>query len=462
MNHTQRIIFYTILFSAIFLRLSLAIVNREANDDHIEVIRLIVEQGRLPLKDDCWECFQPKLFHYSAAGLIKLWAITDPETQIVLAQGINFLVSLLMLWGIWNLLKQIQIAGIGDKILAFGLIALNPALVAINIQATNDTFVISFSTLAILFTFQFILHKKRCDFVLMVVFSALAVLSKSNGAVTVMGIVAFLITRTIYNKNIPFSWTKGDLPAAIAYGAFTVLLVVINPLGQYLDNLKYYGTPVTINMERAALPSLFEPTEVYRPGIISIQDGFFTFKFLDLLKNPQITRDNKSYPAHRTSFWTILYARTHFIHYNPWPLSWITDNRLVRMLGRIIYILALLPTSIVLLGVIQSLRKIKNNDGTSAASSHLPGLFLLLLLAYLGFAILYAIEYRIYTAIKAIFIYPVFVSIGVMYLTGSKWLMTLFEERFPKGNSIYQLGVYSLLIVYVADIFVLIIQLVKI
>jgi hypothetical protein len=215
-------------------------------------------------------------------------------------------------------------------------------------------------------------------------------------------------------------------------------------------------------MERAALPSLFEPTEVYRPGIISIQDGFFTFKFLDLLKNPQITRDNKSYPAHRTSFWTILYARTHFIHYNPWPLSWITDNRLVRMLGRIIYILALLPTSIVLLGVIQSLRKIKNNDGTSAASSHLPGLFLLLLVAYLGFAILYAIEYRIYTVIKAIFIYPVFVSIGVMYLTGSKWLMTLFEERFPKGNSIYQLGVYSLLIVYVADIFVLIIQLVKI
>jgi len=46
--------------------------NRESNDDHFTVIQLILKTGRLPEKADCWECHQPKLFHYTSAEFLSL------------------------------------------------------------------------------------------------------------------------------------------------------------------------------------------------------------------------------------------------------------------------------------------------------------------------------------------------------------------------------------------------------
>jgi len=109
----------------------------------------------------------------------------------------------------------------------------------------------------------------------MTLFSVLAASSKTNGVVTVIGIAAFMAIRAIYNKNFSFRWPTSDLSPAILYGFISLLLVVINPLNQYIENLQLYGTPVVMNMDRADLPQLFTPTEVNRPGIISIQDGFF-------------------------------------------------------------------------------------------------------------------------------------------------------------------------------------------
>ena len=62
-----------VLVVAVLLRLSLAVVNHEANDDHMQVIRIIRATGQLPLKPDCGECFQPKLFHATAAARDRLW-----------------------------------------------------------------------------------------------------------------------------------------------------------------------------------------------------------------------------------------------------------------------------------------------------------------------------------------------------------------------------------------------------
>ena len=38
---------------ALGLRLLLALTNTEANDDHIEVVRIIADEGYVPLARDC-------------------------------------------------------------------------------------------------------------------------------------------------------------------------------------------------------------------------------------------------------------------------------------------------------------------------------------------------------------------------------------------------------------------------
>jgi len=185
---------------------------------------------------------------------------------------------------------------------------------------------------------------------------------------------------------------------------------------------------------------------------------FFTFKLAGLLIEPQINRDNKNYPLHRTSFWTILYGRSNFIQYNPWPLSWVNDNRWVRMLGRLIFVLALLPTLMMLVGTIVGLKNIQSSFDSNVSKS-LIGLFILLLFAYLGFAILYAMEYRIYTVIKTIFIYPAIISLGVVFMLGYEWIKEMTLPKMPAMNIVYRMGIYALLIAYGVDISILVFQL---
>ena len=458
MSRTQRFVFYAILTAALLFRLSLALLNREANDDHMQVVHLILQQGSLPVKADCWECFQPKLFHFTVASLSRVLGVASPDGQILLAQFLNMLAGLLTLWALWQLLKKLNIGDTNGKLLAFGLLALNPNLLTTDIQATNDTFAIAFSSLVIFFAYSFISRKNRVDFGLMTLFSVLAASSKTNGAVTVAAIAAFLVIRAAYARNFSLRWPESDLLPAVLYGLLTLLLVVLNPLNQYIQNIQLYGSPVVMNMDRADFPQLLTPTETERPGIVSIQDGFFTFKLSSLLVEPQITRENKNYPAHRTSFWTVLYGRSNFIQYNPWPPSWINDTRLVRMLGRFTFVLALLPTAALLIGFFLGLKALVGRP-LPGFSKGAAGFFLVLLAAYLGFAVLYALEYRIYTVIKAIFIFPAVLSFGFLYLLGYDWLRKINHSRLSFIRPVFQWGTYILLVAYGLDVLILVLQL---
>ena len=60
---------WLIVATAVASRVLLALYNRSANDDHMEVIQRIVAGGR-PLVDDCWQCYQPKLYHQFVADVI--------------------------------------------------------------------------------------------------------------------------------------------------------------------------------------------------------------------------------------------------------------------------------------------------------------------------------------------------------------------------------------------------------
>ena len=71
------------------LRVSLALVNREANDDHMTVVRMIRTTGQLPTKADCWECFQPKLFHRTAAAALDMAHVPPGIAEIKIIQLMN-------------------------------------------------------------------------------------------------------------------------------------------------------------------------------------------------------------------------------------------------------------------------------------------------------------------------------------------------------------------------------------
>ena len=100
--------FLVIFLLATLLRVGLALVNREANDDHLEVARMIMQEKRLPLMDDCWECFQPKFYHLSLAVIFQSLNITQPETQTLVAQLLNVLMGALTIWVAYLFIRSLS------------------------------------------------------------------------------------------------------------------------------------------------------------------------------------------------------------------------------------------------------------------------------------------------------------------------------------------------------------------
>jgi len=470
--------FIAILILALGLRLCLALVNREANDPHMEVVTWILTHHELPIKTsgDCWECFQPKLFHASLAALIQVLKIESADSQIVLAQMVNALTGSLMVGYAFFLIRQLPIGSPLVKLTAFGLLALNPGLVSINIQATNDTFAITFSFIAVYYAYHLLAQptetnqpqRNWLNLSAASLFAALAILAKTNAAVTAIAILAAFLVKAVFQQRHQF------YVYAVLFFTACALLVIPNPLSQYIVNYRQFGTPVTltINVEKQPLPRFFEQTETHRPGILSIQDGFLTFKLIELLKEPQNSSSNKIYPPHRTSFWTLLYARTHFIQFNQWPPSWLTTSSAIRNLGRLLYLFALLPSLALVLGFcaelfrgLLSIRIQPRAPWVAFLSDQVAfqeaGLLLALLIGYLGFQTVYALQYRIYTVIKAIFIFPAWPSLLFFYIAGLAWLRhpTLHKLAWLEDPIMISSG--GLLILYTLDSLALFFQLIR-
>src|SRR5271157_5800068 len=139
---------YSIIFLiSLSLRVSLALVNREADDNHMFPVRNIMLTNSLPTKAAGGESFQPKLYHYTVARLAKLEGINpwNKNGLMLMGQLINFIAGLIIVLVAFMLIKYFPVGNEKLKLLTFGLVALSPSLIRINSQASNDTFVILLS-----------------------------------------------------------------------------------------------------------------------------------------------------------------------------------------------------------------------------------------------------------------------------------------------------------------------------
>jgi hypothetical protein len=160
MSWIIKILFLITFLLSCALRVAFVRVNRESNDNHVQVVKIILSTGHLPEKKDCSECFQPKLYHFTVAKIIQGfgWMNINLNRRTLVAEFINLLAGIMTLVVVFDLIKRLPVRNEWLKFLAFALVALNPQLIGINSQATNDTFLILFSTLALYCT----LHDSIC------------------------------------------------------------------------------------------------------------------------------------------------------------------------------------------------------------------------------------------------------------------------------------------------------------
>jgi hypothetical protein len=450
----SRRVVLAIFIVASALRLGLAFVNREANDDHMAAIRIIAAQKRLPAKADCWECFQPKLFHATAAAVIQLPGLRTADRQIVAVQLLNAAIGCATLLLAWWLLRASDISD-SARVFGFGLTALNPELIGINGQATNDTFAIFFGAVAVYFALRFAQQLRVGDFVVMTVATALGIVSKTNGVITfaaiALALTLFAVTAGGRNRSVLRSY-------AVAFVLGVVLLEILNPLGQAVQNWRREGSPFALNIEAAPSPRLIEQTFTDLPGVRSIADAFLTFRFVDLLTTPYIASyTSTGYPEHRTSLWSQLYGRAHAIHFSAHPPSWLARRPGVLNLARAIFVLALLPTALMVIGVV--LGSAKSVTAIMRGEAPPPSLVLTIVVAaFTGFIIAYAYRYRMFVVMKAVFLYPALLAFPYFFASGFDRVRAMTAPRRLPRIAI-ESALAALLLLYVADVASLIVQL---
>jgi Dolichyl-phosphate-mannose-protein mannosyltransferase len=452
-NRTTQFLFFVVFFLSTLLRVTLAIVNREANDNHLEVVGIIMQEKRLPGIDDCLECFHPKLFHYILALIFETLGleVNDVTSQTILAQLLNAGLGTILILIIWNFLQSLSIENDSLRLIAFSLIAFNPNLIGINAQVTNDTLAILFATLAIYSTCLFLKQERGIQFLAGILSISLGIATKTNIFVTAFAILFALFVKAFAKQQrVMFYSAALFLPIVLTLSFF-------NPLTQYRTNYQNFGSAVGMNKPKQPFPAFFEKSYVVRPGIVSIQDGIFTFKFINLIEYPRLTNNAEGYPAHRTSLWTQIYAHANSVHFDNWPISWSTKGNENFPLTRAIYLLALLPFAMILLGAVVSLvefLQILFGNFASSLGRVDYGLFDALFWSHVAFIILYALQFRDFSMMKAIFVYPAVLAFAVLFIkSGSaiqrnprekKWFLATLSFVVTVLVILYSMDIYTL------------------
>ena len=176
------------------LRVGLGWVNTEANDPHIEVINQIITTGESPTRDDCSQCYHPKLYLLTCAGLIKFLQVTEDESiEIKVCNMVSVFCGVITLAFCFLFLAlQSQVPTL-MKCIIFSLIALNPRLIAINAQATNDSMMIMLGTMVIFFVYLNFRFRQAWAFIAGTLFLCLAMVTKASGLAVFVSMIAVIL-----------------------------------------------------------------------------------------------------------------------------------------------------------------------------------------------------------------------------------------------------------------------------
>ncbi len=446
---------YLFVFAiAAFLRILLSLVNREGNDNHYEVVKLILEgRSRLTMAD-CHECFHPKLYYYVCAAVVRALALTDESSRIVAGQLLNSIAGLITLGLVFFSLNASRFHA-KWRFWTFALIALNPRFIAINGQFSNDSFAILLATAAIFLTLRLLQAPSLWLCVGTQLMLTCALMTKGTTWVVAIAMLMIFLVRASLDESKQHSrWFAGLYILTVLNGFASIQLA-----GYDFEHYDVYA-----NMGRGQPLHVWEKTSVGRPGVQSIVDGYLTFRIMDLVRDPQITNGKAIEQQHRTSVWTQLYARANFAQFEQHPKSWLTNDPNVLLIAKCSLVLGLLPLVFLLVGLARGslrstrqlwlwvgLKKIEpealadngsrasetrsvgsasasgssKSDFSSGQSSGVPqqsnfaSLFsLLVCLGYIAFIIKFTADYRDFAAMKLIYMLPGVLPLALSLLEG--------------------------------------------
>ena len=320
----------TLLSVGIFVRLcTFLFLNPSNNDDHFDVIRLLVANGRLPLMTDTGQAYHPPLYYVMAAPLLAIFGTEKAVQSLSLILSIGTLVILYIL-----IFTSGLVQGRLLQLYSFLMVCFLPQFVKYTLYVSNDTLAIFLGALIVWQCRRFILAPQWKESLLLAILTGLGLLTKATFLAYVpvlFALVAFMFIQ------------KASLAKAIyAASAFLVVVLIVGSY-KFVDNFERFHDPLVSNLDLPAEEFIEQKTHYM--GLRSYLD----FNIISLIKSPTTSWEQAPITLFRdirryfTRIFSIRTAQSlNFTGNLHWPFKY---------LGSLTYIAGLLPTIVFLVGL---------------------------------------------------------------------------------------------------------------
>lgn len=299
------------------------------NDPHLEFIQFIVREARLPFADELTLGFQPPLYYLLAA---PLWWLSGSAKVV---QLLSLALSILNLGLIVRFIGATPlIASERGRAQAALLAALLPQFVLFSAFVSNDALAFVVGTWLFLCLARWIERPTGANLALLGLAEGVGLLTKGT-FLAYLPIAAAAIAAVLVRRRVPLTRVLASL------GCFGLLAGLVGGY-KFAENYWRFGTPVVSNDE------LEQAWLVHQQGTWQGPSSLFDADVTKLVREPWIAESNRhSIPLLLYgTFWWSLIDESNFDH---------TRALAAGAIPRAIYVLALVPTLLMLAGAVRAL-----------------------------------------------------------------------------------------------------------
>jgi hypothetical protein len=370
------------------------------NDNHLEVIKYVAEHWMPARADQFNQAYHPPLYYFLAALLLNLGSI---ET----VHGLSLVLSIATLLLIAGLLRRLPWIDENFQPWCLALAAFQPQFIMFSLFISNDTLAIFLGVLIFYQCLRVQIAPSFCNYLLLGIWLGLGLLTKAVFLGFVLPLILFLWLTGLQRKLI-YPQVGGRI------AGFLLIGTVIGCY-KFVENYLVFGNPIISNLDLQSWTRDQQPTWV---GLRSLLD----FNVLKLMQTPVISVSTvHSYPLLiYGSFWYSLIPESTFISNLIPPL-----NRL----GSLIYLLALCPTLLMLVGASRTGMAILR----LGSAKPMPGVYVLDRLIYEGTLLLIflfnlllvlAVGWRhdVWSVFQGRLLFPSYFALLLAFSGGLEWI----------------------------------------
>jgi 4-amino-4-deoxy-L-arabinose transferase-like glycosyltransferase len=393
--------FFFVLAAGILLRVVVFVhMGYLNNDNHLEVIEYVAHQWTPPHAGQFNQAFHPPLYYFLAASLLR-WG------NVQAVHGLSLILSIGALLLIAHLLRQLP--WINEKIQPWclALAAFQPQFVMFSLFISNDALAIFLAVLIFYQCRRVQVMNSFFNYLLLGIWLGLGLLTKAVFLVFLLP-VALLVWMTA--RQQPSTNHQPSLRLA-----WVVLITMALGCYKYVENFVLFGNPTISNLDLWLWARNQQPTWIGPQSL-------FDLNLLKLVSNPVIS------PATVHSYSLMIYGS---FWYALIPESTFRSNLIppFHRLGSMIYLVALCPTLLMLVGAarigVAAIRfgfwSLPESDQEERNRLVYEGSLILTLL--LNFFLIFAVGWRydVWSVFQGRLLFPSYFPLLLAFSAGMEW-----------------------------------------